>query len=285
MTQNVPISFEIFPPQTEKGRENLKRARLELAALNPEYYSVTFGAGGSTRDRTLEIVKEIQHESSIEAAPHLTCIGSTRENITQLLDEYATAGIKRIVSLRGDIPEGMSDTGEFHYANELITFIRETTGSRFIIEIAAYPETHPEAVSARSDLDNFKRKVEAGADGAITQYFFNTDAYFNFSDQCADMGITIPIVPGIMPVTNYEQLARFSAACGAEIPRWLGYKLQDYEDDLESLRDFGIEFTTRLCERLLEQQVPGLHFYTLNKSAASIQICKNLGLGSDQSSA
>jgi methylenetetrahydrofolate reductase (NADPH) len=285
MTQNVPISFEIFPPQTEKGRENLKRARLELAALNPEYYSVTFGAGGSTRDRTLEIVKEIQRESSIEAAPHLTCIGSTRENITQLLDEYATAGIKRIVSLRGDIPEGMSDTGEFHYANELITFIRETTGSRFIIEIAAYPETHPEAVSARSDLDNFKRKVEAGADGAITQYFFNTDAYFNFSDQCADMGITIPIIPGIMPVTNYEQLARFSAACGAEIPRWLGYKLQDYEDDLESLRDFGIEFTTRLCERLLEQQVPGLHFYTLNKSAASIQICKNLGLGSDQSSA
>jgi methylenetetrahydrofolate reductase (NADPH) len=285
MTQNVPISFEIFPPQTEKGRENLKRARLELAALNPEYYSVTFGAGGSTRDRTLEIVKEIQRESSIEAAPHLTCIGSTRENITQLLDEYATAGITRIVSLRGDIPEGMSDTGEFHYANELITFIRETTGSRFIIEIAAYPETHPEAVSARSDLDNFKRKVEAGADGAITQYFFNADAYFNFSDQCADMGITIPIVPGIMPVTNYEQLARFSAACGAEIPRWLGYKLQEYEDDLESLRDFGIEFTTRLCERLLEQQVPGLHFYTLNKSAASIQICKNLGLGSDQSSA
>lgn len=285
MTQNLPISFEIFPPQTEKGRENLKRARLELAALNPEYYSVTFGAGGSTRDRTLEIVKEIQGESSIEAAPHLTCIGSTRENISQLLDEYAAAGIKRIVSLRGDIPEGMSDTGEFHYANELITFIRETTGNRFIIEIAAYPETHPEAVSARSDLDNFKRKVEAGADGAITQYFFNTDAYFNFTDQCANMGITIPIVPGIMPVTNYEQLARFSAACGAEIPRWLGYKLQDYEDDLESLRDFGIEFTTRLCERLLEQQVPGLHFYTLNKSAASIQICHNLGLGSDQSSA
>ena len=285
MTRHVPISFEIFPPQTEKGRENLKRARLELAALNPEYYSVTFGAGGSTRDRTQDIVKEIQGESSIEAAPHLTCIGSTRENIAQLLDEYAAAGIKRIVSLRGDIPEGMSDTGEFHYANELIAFIRETTGSQFIIEIAAYPETHPEAVSARADLDNFKRKAEAGADGAITQYFFNTDAYFNFIDECADMGITIPIVPGIMPVTNYEQLARFSAACGAEIPRWLGYKLQGYGDDLDSLRDFGIEFTTRLCERLLDQQVPGLHFYTLNKSAASIQICNNLGIGPVQSSA
>jgi methylenetetrahydrofolate reductase (NADPH) len=277
----APISFEVFPPKTDKGRENLRMARRELSALRPEYYSVTFGAGGSTREHTLDIVKEIQKEASSPAAPHLSCVGSTRENISQLLDEYTAAGITRIVALRGDIPEGMTDTGDFHYANELIAFIRETTGDRFRIEVAAYPETHPESADAQSDLSNFKRKVESGADGAITQYFFNIDAYLNFIDECNGMGIDIPIVPGIMPITNYEQLARFSSVCGAEIPRWLNYKLEGYQDDLDSLRKFGIEHISGLCQRLLDEGVPGLHFYTLNKSAASIAICHNLGLGAE----
>ena len=278
MTQQVPISLEIFPPKTDKGRDNLRRTISDLASLGPEYYSVTYGAGGSTRDRTLEIVKEIQHKSQLTAAPHLTCIASSKDNITQLINEYTDAGIKRIVSLRGDIPEGMTDTGEFHYANELISFIRQISGDHFRIEVAAYPETHPEAPDARTDLDNFKRKVEAGADGAITQYFFNVDAYINFVDECGKLGIDIPIVPGVMPITNYHQLARFSSLCGAEIPRWLKYKLEGYQDDMESLQDFGTDYVTRLCERLLEQDVPGLHFYTLNKAAPTAAICNNLGL-------
>lgn len=278
MSESPTISFEFFPPKTDKGRENLKRTRHELAALNPEYFSVTFGAGGSTREHTLDIVKQIQAEDSIDAAPHLSCIASSRENIQQLLTEYQSAGIHRIVSLRGDIPDGMKDTGEFHYANELITFIRETTGNQFHIEVAAYPETHPEAASATRDLENFKRKVDSGANGAITQYFYNIDAYFNFIDACQKLAIDIPIVPGIMPITNYKQLASFSAICGAEIPRWLDRKLQSYGDDLESIRSFGIEFVADMCQRLLDQGVPGLHFYTLNKSEASIAIYKQLSL-------
>ena len=280
MTQRVPVSLEIFPPKTDKGRENLKSTITELSSVSPEYYSVTYGAGGSTRDRTLEIVKEIQNNSPIAAAPHLTCIGSTKENITQLLNEYMAAGVRRIVSLRGDIPEGMTDTGEFQYANELTSFIRQISGDHFRIEVAAYPETHPEAPDSTTDLNNFKRKVEAGADGAITQYFFNLDAYLNFIEQCNSLGIDIPIVPGVMPITNYEQLARFSSLCGAEIPKWLKYRLEGYRDDLESLKDFGTDFVSRLSDRLLEQGVPGLHFYTLNKSAPTLAILNNLGLES-----
>ena len=278
MSQTSSVSFEFFPPKTDKGRENLRATRKQLAALQPEYYSVTFGAGGSTRDRTLEVVREIQSESNIDAAPHLSCIGSTRENISQLLDEYQAAGIHRIVSLRGDMPEGMQDAGEFHYANELIGFIRETTGDHFHIEVAAYPEMHPEASDAASDLRNFRQKVEAGANGAITQYFFNMDAYRYFVDACRKQSIDIPIVPGIMPITNYHQLANFSSICGAEIPRWLEKKLLVYGDDLESIRSFGIDFISEMCQQLLDEGAPGLHFYTLNKSEASLAICKNLGL-------
>jgi len=278
MTRSPAISFEFFPPKTDKGRENLKATRKQLAELNPEYFSVTFGAGGSTRNLTLETVIEIQTESRVDAAPHLSCIGSTRENILQLLTEYQSAGIHRIVSLRGDIPEGMTDMGEFHFANELVAYIRETTGDQFHIEVAAYPEMHPEASSATADLENFKRKVESGANGAITQYFYNIDAYFYFIDACQKIAVDIPIVPGIMPITNYQQLANFSTICGAQIPRWLDKKLQNYGDDLESIRAFGIEFVTEMCQRLLDQGVPGLHFYTLNKSEAPIAIYRELNL-------
>lgn len=281
MTQLPRISFEFFPPKTDKGRENLKNTRKQLAELNPEYFSVTFGAGGSTQNYTLDTIKEIQAESRVDAAPHLSCIGSTRENIHQLLTEYQSAGIHRIVSLRGDIPEGMADTGEFHFANELIDYIRETTGDHFHIEVAAYPEVHPEASNAIADLENFKRKVESGANGAITQYFYNVDAYFYFIDACEKIGVNLPIVPGIMPITNYQQLANFSAICGAQIPRWLDKKLQSYGDDLESIRSFGLEFVTEMCQRLLDQGAPGLHFYTLNKSEASVAIYRELNFTTD----
>jgi len=278
MTQLPRISFEFFPPKTDKGRENLKNTRKQLAELNPEYFSVTFGAGGSTQNYTLDTIKEIQAESRVDAAPHLSCIGSTRENIHQLLTEYQSAGVHRIVSLRGDIPEGMADTGEFHFANELIGYIRETTGDHFHIEVAAYPEVHPEATSAITDLENFKRKVESGANGAITQYFYNIDAYFYFVDACEKIGVNLPIVPGIMPITNYQQLSNFSSVCGAQIPRWLDKKLQSYGDDLESIRSFGLEFVTEMCQRLLDQGAPGLHFYTLNKSEACVAIYRELNL-------
>ena len=278
MTRIPKISFEFFPPKTDKGRENLKNTRKQLAELNPEYFSVTFGAGGSTQNYTLDTIKEIQAESRVDAAPHLSCIGSTRENIHQLLTEYQSAGVHRIVSLRGDIPEGMADTGEFHFANELIGYIRETTGDHFHIEVAAYPEVHPEATSAITDLENFKRKVESGANGAITQYFYNIDAYFYFVDACEKIGVNLPIVPGIMPITNYQQLSNFSSVCGAQIPRWLDKKLQSYGDDLESIRSFGLEFVTEMCQRLLDQGAPGLHFYTLNKSEACVAIYRELNL-------
>lgn len=276
MARSPAISFEFFPPKTDKGRENLKATREQLSALDPEYFSVTFGAGGSNREHTLDVVKQIQAESHVDAAPHLSCIGSTRDNIRDMLEQYMAAGIHRIVALRGDIPEGMDDTGEFHYANELISYIRETTADHFHIEVAAYPEVHPEASSATSDLLHFRQKVEAGANGAITQYFYNIDAYFYFLDACRKQGVEIPIVPGIMPITNYQQLANFSATCGAEIPRWLARKLQAYDDDLESLRAFGIDFTTDMCQRLLNHGAPGLHFYTLNKAEASLAIYNQL---------
>src|SRR5574340_173026 len=255
MTERT-FSFEFFPPKTEEGVEKLRATRKQLAQLNPKFFSVTFGAGGSTRDRTLETVREIQADGS-EAAPHLSCIGSTEASIRDILNEYKSQGIRHLVALRGDLPSGTMDAGEFNYANELVTFIRKETGDWFEIEVAAYPEVHPQARSYTEDLVNFKRKVEAGANAAITQYFFNADAYFNFRDECDAMGITIPIVPGIMPISNFSQLARFSDACGAEIPRWLRLKMQGYGDDVASIRAFGLDVVTAMCDRLLQGGAPG----------------------------
>jgi len=271
------FSFEFFPPKTPEGMEKLRATRQQLAQLKPKFFSVTFGAGGSTRDRTLETVLEIQREG-YDAAPHLSCIGSTHENIREILGQYKANGIKHIVALRGDLPSGMVGAGEFRYANELVEFIRKETGDHFQIEVAAYPEFHPQAQTARDDLLNFKRKVEAGANSAITQYFFNADAYLNFLDECAALGITIPVVPGIMPITNYTQLARFSDACGAEIPRWIRLKLQGYGDDTASIRAFGLDVVTALCDKLLRHGAPGLHFYTLNQAGPISTVWQRLGL-------
>ena len=270
-------SFEFFPPQTPEGVEKLAATRRQLAVLKPEFFSVTFGAGGSTRDRTLETVQQIQAEG-YSAAPHLSCVGSTRENILAILDTYKNLGIDRIVALRGDLPSGMATTGEFQYANELVSFIRAETGDHFYIEVAAYPEFHPQARSARDDMLNFKRKVEAGADAAITQYFYNADAYFRFVDECHKLGVTVPIVPGVMPIMKYSQLARFSDMCGAEIPRWMRKTLEGFGDDNEAVHAFGLDVVTQLCEKLLAGGAPGLHFYTLNQSAPVLAIWKRLGL-------
>jgi len=259
------FSIEFFPPKTEEGKQSLRKTREELANLNPAYISVTYGAGGSTQQGTVEAVLDIQ-QSGIEAAPHLTCVGSTKETVRALLDFYIDNGIKRIVALRGDMPSGMREAGEFRYANELVEFIRNETGDHFHIEVAAYPEFHPQAKSAKVDLENFKRKVEAGANGAITQYFYNTDAYYRFVDDCEKMGLDIPIVPGIMPITNFVQLARFSDMSGAEIPRWLRKRLEAFGDDLESIRAFGLDVTFDVARDLLEQGAPGLHFYCMNRS-------------------
>ncbi|MEW5892655.1 MAG: methylenetetrahydrofolate reductase [NAD(P)H] [Pseudomonadota bacterium] len=271
------FSIEFFPPKTDEGVIKLRETRKQLAQLKPKFFSVTFGAGGSTRDRTLETVLEIQGEG-LSAAPHLSCIGSTRANIREILEVYKAHGIRHIVALRGDLPSGVADPGEFRYANELVQFIRQETGDWFEIEVAAYPEMHPQARNYADDLANFKRKVEAGANAAITQYFFNADAYFNFVDDCAALGVTLPIVPGIMPISNYAQLARFSAMCGAEIPRWLGKKLESYYDDTASIKAFGLDFVTDMCDRLLTGGAPGLHFYTLNQAALTSAIWQRLGL-------
>jgi methylenetetrahydrofolate reductase (NADPH) len=269
------FSIEFFPPKTPEGVDKLRETRRQLAQLKPKFFSVTFGAGGSTRDRTLETVLEIQAEG-LAAAPHLSCIGSTRENIREILDTYKAHGIRHIVALRGDLPSGVADPGSFRYANELVEFIRQETGDWFEIEVAAYPEMHPR--NWPDDLRNFKRKVDAGANAAITQYFFNADAYFNFVDECQEMGVGIPIVPGIMPISNYAQLARFSAMCGAEIPRWLAKKLESYYDDTASIKAFGLDFTTDLCDRLLKGGAPGLHFYTLNQAGLTSTIWQRLGI-------
>ncbi|MES2353408.1 MAG: methylenetetrahydrofolate reductase [NAD(P)H] [Pseudomonadota bacterium] len=271
------FSFEFFPPKTPDGAEKLRATRRQLAQLKPTFFSVTFGAGGSTRDRTLETVLEIQSEGQ-NAAPHLSCIGSTQESIRAILDQYRAGGIHHIVALRGDMPSGMMDAGEFRYANELVQFIREETGDTFSIEVAAYPEFHPQARSAQENLRHFKMKVDAGANAAITQYFFNADAYFNFIDECEAMGIRLPIVPGIMPISNFTQLARFSDMCGAEIPRWLRLKLQSYGDDTASIKAFGLDVITDLCDRLLSAGAPGLHFYTLNQAGPTSTIWQRLGL-------
>jgi methylenetetrahydrofolate reductase (NADPH) len=271
------FSFEFFPPQTPKGVEKLAVTRKQLSELNPEYFSVTFGAGGSTQERTLETVLRIKGEG-FDAAPHLSCIGSTRENVGALLQTYKDAGIKRIVALRGDLPSGMATTGEFQYANELVSFIRAETGSHFHIEVAAYPEFHPQAKSAGDDLLNFRRKADAGADSAITQYFYNADAYLRFVDDVRKLGVVIPIVPGIMPIIKYSQLARFSDMCGAEIPRWMRKTLEGFGDDTDSVQSFAQDVVTQLCEKLLASGAPGLHFYTLNQSAPALAICKRLRL-------
>jgi len=271
------FSMEFFPPKTPEGAAKLRETRRQLAQLKPKFFSVTFGAGGSTRDRTLETVIEIQGEGN-GAAPHLSCIGSTVENIREVLQTYKSHGIRHIVALRGDLPSGVADPGEFRYANELVEFIRKETGDWFDIEVAAYPEMHPQAVNYQQDLLNFKRKVDAGANAAITQYFFNADAYFHFRDECQALGISVPIVPGIMPISNYGQLARFSAMCGAEIPRWLAKKLESYYDDTASIKSVGLDFVTQLCDRLLTNEAPGLHFYTLNQAGLTTTLWQRLGL-------
>ncbi|MDD2685082.1 MAG: methylenetetrahydrofolate reductase [NAD(P)H] [Gallionella sp.] len=270
------ISFEFFPPQTPEGMEKLTATRQRLATLHPEFFSVTFGAGGSTQERTLETVLQIKREG-YAAAPHLSCVGSTRDNVRALLHAYKDAGIGRIVALRGDLPSGMGSIGEFQYANELVAFIRAETGEHFHIEVAAYPEFHPQARSAHDDLLNFKRKMNAGADSAITQYFYNADAYFRFVDEARKLGVSQPIVPGIMPIVRFSQLARFSDTCGAEIPRWMRKTMEGYGDDVESVQRFGQDVVTQLCEKLIAGGAPGLHFYTLNQSHASTEILNCLG--------
>jgi methylenetetrahydrofolate reductase (NADPH) len=274
---NTEISFEFFPPQSAEGLDKLRAVRARLAELHPTFFSVTYGAGGSTRERTFDIVMEIAAEGHA-AAPHLSCIGSTREGIREILHGYRDHGIRRIVALRGDLPSGMADAGEFRYANELVAFIRQETGDTFRIEVAAYPEWHPQAKSPREDLLNFKKKVDAGADSAITQFFYNADAYAHFVDAARALGIDIPIVPGIMPIGSFSKLARFADSSGAEIPRWMRRKFEGYGDDADSIRAFGLDVVTELCERLVALGAPGLHFYTLNQATLSTEIVKRLGL-------
>ncbi len=271
------FSFEFFPPKTAAGSEKLQVVRDELARRMPDFFSVTYGAGGSTQERTIDTVLSLQ-DQGISTAPHLSCIGATKENIASLLDLYMQHGVNRIVALRGDLPSGMGSAGELKYANELVAFIREHSGDHFNIEVAAYPEFHPQAPSAEADLLNFKKKVDAGANSAITQYFFNADSYFYFVDRVEKMGIDIPIVPGIMPITNYSSLVRFSDMCGAEIPRWIKKQLEAYGDDVESIKAFGESVVTRMCQQLLDAGAPGLHFYTLNQAEPSLRVWDNLGL-------
>jgi methylenetetrahydrofolate reductase (NADPH) len=270
-------SFEFFPPRTPEGMEKLRAARRQLAQLKPAFCSVTFGAGGSTREGTLATVLEINAEGMV-GAPHISCIGSTREGIRAVLEQYRRHGIRHLVALRGDLPSGTVDVGQFRYANELVAFIRAETGDWFHIDVAAYPEYHPQARNAHEDLDNFVRKIAAGADSAITQYFFNPDAYWSFVDACADRGLTLPIVPGIMPIASFSKLARFSDACGAEIPRWIRRRLESFGDDVASIRAFGLDVVTDLCASLLERGAPGLHFYTLNQAGLTSTIWQRLGL-------
>jgi methylenetetrahydrofolate reductase (NADPH) len=271
------FSFEFFPPQTPEGVEKLRVTRTQLAQFDPKFFSVTFGAGGSTRERTLETVLEMQAEG-YPVAPHLSCIGSTRENILSILEKYRSHGIGHIIALRGDLPSGMAQAGEFRYANELVAFIRKEFGDTFRIEVAAYPEYHPQARSAQEDFTNFRRKVEAGADAAITQFFYNADAYLYFVDMCEAANINVPIVPGIMPIGKFSQLTRFADSCGAEIPRWIRKKFEGFGDDTASIQAFGLDIVTSMCARLLEAGAPGLHFYTLNSAVLTTKIWQRLGL-------
>jgi methylenetetrahydrofolate reductase (NADPH) len=282
--KNYPLafSFEFFPPKTDQGAEKLRHVSKELAKKNPCFFSVTFGAGGSTQERTLDTVIDIKQHTGVDVAPHLSCIGSTRERIREILNTYIDQGIHHLVALRGDMPSGMHTSGEFRYANELVEFIRAESGQHFFIEVAAYPEFHPRAKSAQDDLINFKRKVDAGADAALTQYFYNADAYTAFVDSCEKLGVEIPIVPGIMPITNHNSLVRFSDACGAEIPRWIRKRLEGFGDDIESIKAFGLDVTTELCRKLLDNGAPGLHFYSMNQTEPTLTIWDNLGLSSDK---
>ncbi len=275
MAQLPRFSFEFFPPRTEEGSQNLSQVVEDLNQFDPEFFSVTFGAGGSTKEKTLETVIAIK-ESGATAVPHISCISSTKEEIKSLINEYQSRGINRIVALRGDNPSGVVSYKDFQYANDLVKFIRDETGDFFQIEVAAYPEFHPESLSASSDVESFQRKINSGANGAITQFFFNVDAYFKFVEDCQKKSINVPIVPGIMPIYNIKQLSRFAGNCGSEIPRWLKMRLEDYEDDIESLRSYGIDVITELCETLVQFEVPGIHFYTLNKSQIISKIIKNL---------
>ena len=278
MASAAPLySLEFFPPKTEEGIRKLRAARREFASLKPAFCSVTFGAGGSTREGTLATVLEIRREG-LEGAPHLSCIGGTRDGIRDVLRQYKAHAIKHVVALRGDLPSGTLDAGDFRYANELVRFIRDETGDWFHIDVAAYPEYHPQSRSPDDDLESFRRKIDAGANSAITQYFFNPDAYWSFVDACTARGITVPIVPGIMPIVSFSKLARFSDACGAEIPRWIRRRLESFADDSDSIRAFGLEVVTRMCASLLERGAPGLHFYTLNQVSLTASIWRALGL-------
>ncbi|MFO1245256.1 MAG: methylenetetrahydrofolate reductase [NAD(P)H] [Ramlibacter sp.] len=272
---NLPISLEFFPTKTPEGAEKLRAARQQLYALKPEFCSVTFGAGGSTQDGTLQAVTEIMAEG-VAAAPHLSCIGQSKASIRERLAAYAAAGVKRIVALRGDLPSGYGLGGEFRYASDLVAFIRAETGRQFHIEVAAYPETHPQAKSPMADLEAFAAKVQAGADSGITQYFFNSDAYFRYVDDLLKVGVEVPVVPGIMPITSSTQLMRFSDACGAEIPRWIRMRLQAYGEDTASIKAFGLDVVTDLCDQLRHAGVPGIHFYTMNQAATTLEICRRL---------
>ncbi|MCC6868743.1 MAG: methylenetetrahydrofolate reductase [NAD(P)H] [Burkholderiales bacterium] len=277
MARPGTFSFEFFPPKTAEGVAKLRVARAQLAQLRPAFCSVTFGAGGSTREGTLETVVEIMGEG-LAAAPHLSCIGGSRSSLRDVLAQYKSHSIRHLVALRGDLPSGAVDAGEFRYASDLVAFIREETGAHFHLDVACYPEYHPQARNPQEDLDAFERKVRAGADSAITQYFFNPDAYWSFVDSCAARGLTIPIVPGIMPILSASRLARFSDACGAEIPRWIRRKLEGFGDDAASVRAFGLDVVTDLCGKLLEEGAPGLHFYTLNTAGLTTTIWQRLGL-------
>ena len=272
----IEISFEFFPPKTPDGVEKLRATRVQLALLKPKFVSVTFGAGGSTQQGTLDTVLDMAKDG-LEAAPHLSCIGSSKDNLRAILERYRSHGIRHIVALRGDLASGMGEVGEMRYASELVAFIRAEHGDWFQIEVAGYPEYHPQARSPKHDIENFARKVKAGANAAITQYFYNADAYFRFVDEARKLGVDVPIVPGIMPITNYSQLMRFSEMCGAEVPRWVAKRLESFGDDKEAIRAFGLDVVTQLCERLVKEGAPGLHFYTLNAATATKAICERLG--------
>jgi methylenetetrahydrofolate reductase (NADPH) len=276
-TPRLPLSVEFFPPKTPEGAEKLRAVRQQLYALKPEFCSVTFGAGGSTQEGTFATVKEILSEG-MSAASHFSCIGATRDTVRAQLATLKAMGVKRLVALRGDLPSGYGAGGEFHYASDLVAFIRAETGQDFHIEVAAYPETHPQAKSPASDLQAFAAKVQAGADAAITQYFYNPDAYFRFVDEVAALGLSVPVVPGIMPITSSTQLMRFSDACGAEIPRWIRLRLQSFGDDVASIKSFGLDVVTSLCEQLRAGGAPALHFYSMNQSMATVALCQRLGL-------
>ncbi len=281
MSSPLNFSFELFPPRTPEGVAKLPAVIGQLAAVGPKYFSVTYGAGGSDQDGTYQTIVAVVEHAGVEAAPHLTCVGSTKAHVAALLSRYREMGVKRIVALRGDLPAtamSAAAPGDFHYANELVSFIRAEHGNHFHIEVAAYPEMHPQAASPGADFDHFRRKVEAGADAALTQLFYNADAYFHFMDRCQKAGITIPIVPGIMPITGYANTVKFCGGCGADLPRWVRLRLEEMENDKPALQEFGADVVTRLCQTLLAGGAPGLHFYTVNQAGPTLKLWKNLGL-------